>query len=170
MSWTDVGIAGLIVPLHAMLTLRQSYEAIGGFELLRLWDGAARAQQHWERVRTRIQATGWQDPGIFPLSHTTTYTLKCAVARAVLSAGNVVALPAARRADKAPWAFAHVGGQRVNTPVAVAGDTATCTAVAGATAYAVHYYPELSVKVLDWQCESNADRAEWAWSLTAETI
>lgn len=164
----DLVIGSIGIPIHAGLDFSQTYESFGGRSLRRAMNGAAVIQSHWNKLRTRISGSGWVPAGLSGLDLTATHTLKCVAPQAIYSASNSIALPVARRADLAPYGFAIVAGQPVETAVSVATNTATLTTVAGATAYQVMYYPQLTVVIAEINFDTDAAGAVFGWTLTAE--
>jgi hypothetical protein len=160
-------IGSVIVPCSAALNLSQRVETIGGRSRLRFADGAGLDQILWEKLRVTISGDGWCPPGLATLP-SGPLTLKCGLPRAVSSTSNAVTIPAARRTDAGylPYAWAHTADGAVATSLSLAGNVATCTAVAGAIAYEVMYFPELSV-LCDPISEDHS-RAGASWELVAE--
>jgi hypothetical protein len=165
-------LGGVVIPLLAGVALEQTYEEIGGFAMLRMMSGAAVQQQHWTRISTRIGGSGIVPPGLATLDFSQAMTLKCIASRSVCSASNVIALPASRRADYAPIGHATLAsGQHQPTAVSLVGNTATLTAVAGATGYLVLYWPQLSVVVTARPREQrDIASGRTSWELTAEEV
>lgn len=162
-------LGGVPVPLAAGLALSQSYEAIGGWALLRMMSGAGLKQQHWQRLRTSVSGEGWVPEGLQALDYSASLGLKCIAPRAVHAVSNVIGIPAARRADAAPYGFAVLAdGSLRDTAAALAGDTVTLTPVAGAVRYIAHYYPQLTVFAEPPRTRFDASGAVAGWELTAE--
>ena len=87
--------------------------------------------------------------------------------------GLTATLPAARRSDSGhtPYGIAILpSGQAVKTAAALVGDVATVTAVSGATAYAVQYYPQLTVWALRPSASGNRGDASHRWELVCEEV
>lgn len=166
-------LGGVIVPLVAGLDLSQTYDQFGGVWTARAMNGAAIRREHWRKLRTQISGSGWIPPGLHALDYSTPLTLSCIAPRMLRSATNSLALPAARRSDTGytPYAWAVMAdGSAQATPVAMASNTATATAVSGAQAYLFFYFPTLSV-----YAEPPAERfdprgAVAGWDLTAEEV
>lgn len=165
-------LGGVPISLVAGLELRQTYQTIGGVETLRLTDGAAVRQEHWSRLRTVVQGTGWAPEALETVDYSAAQILDCIAPRAVSGPGNVLTLPAARRADAGhqPLGFALLGGLPRSVGLSITGDQATLETVAGASAYVCWYYPRLTV--FADRPEAVFDRAAgaWTWILEAEEI
>jgi hypothetical protein len=90
----------------------------------------------------------------------------------VTAATNSVTLPAARRsdADHDPVGFALVGDELVPTNIgSIIANVATLDVVAGATAYEVWYWPELTVAVVRNTAKGQQDNS-YQWTIEAEEI
>lgn len=176
--WFDLG--GVRVAIEAALNFSQTYEPIGGTALLRMMGGGAVQQVWWRRLRTTLSADGWWPPGLDGLDYDSPLTLLCAVPRQIQSASPVIVLPPNRRTDAGytPLGYALVrgqstqvgGGDLVPTPLALAGDTATLTAVAGAAAYVAAWWPSLTVYATPPTSEGDPTAGAHRWSLTAEEV
>lgn len=171
MSWDNaLIIGGITVPVTARQTLSQAYEAVpGGAALLRMADGSLVKQFRWQKTATRINASGATAPGLEAIDWNAPIVLHCAEPRQMAGSGLVYTLPAARRSDSGftPQGYAWVNGEWVPTAVALATNTATLTAVPGATQYRVRWWPLLTV-----ECEAppqqeydfNTGRYSWSWA------
>jgi hypothetical protein len=165
-------IGGIEVPIHASLSLRQTYEPIGGSTVLRMQSGAAIKQTHWRKLRTSIQADGWIPPGLDAIDYSQPLQLACVATRSMMTSALVVDLPAARRSDAGytPVAWALVGGGWQSAAVAMDGNEATITPVAGASRYKIDYYPLLTVFTDGPSEEVDATNAAFRWTLSAEEV
>jgi hypothetical protein len=160
------------VPMTAALGLQQQFAPIGGSTVQRLGNGAAIKQTAWSKLRVTLTCDGWVPPGLGGLNYDGPLLLKCGLPRSIASTATSVTLPSARRTDSGylPFARAHLPGREAETPVSVTGNTATLTAVTGAQAYTVWYYPQLSV-VCDMPTETfDGAGAAVSWELTAEEV
>lgn len=168
----DLTIDGLRLPLPIAGEIEQSYEFFGGYTLLRLGAGAAVHQEAWRRIRTTLSASGIAPPGLDGIEWSQPHTLGCVAARSIQSASNVITLPAARRSDAAPYGWAvSAAGLLTPTPVALAGNVATLTVVAGAAGYQVAWYPLLTIRAPAGPSVSyDAAGAVAGWQLTAEEV
>lgn len=168
----DLTIDGIRLPLAVAGAISQTYEDFGGFGLLRLGLGAAVHQEVWRKTRTTLSASGLIPPGLAAVDWTAAHTLGCVAPRSIQSASNVIALPAARRTDAAPYGFA-VDAIGLLRPVAVgvAGNTATLAVWAGAVSYQVLYYPLLTVRApAGVRVEYDAAGAAAGWELVCEEV
>lgn len=167
----DIKIAGIAIPFDAAHQITQTYEPLGGRALLRMLSGAAVLQNNWNKVRTVIRGSGRYPDQLAGVDWSTSFSIDCAAPLGIHGSSNVITLPAARRSDWAPWGMALVDGRLVNTPMTIATNTATLTAVAGATSYVAYYFPTLTCyavsagpsRSFDGRVSGNA-----GWELIAE--
>jgi len=163
----DLIVAGLVIPLEVLGEHSQSYELSGGRSRLRMMDGSQHAQTRWAKLATTLRASGWAPSGLHGLDPSIAVTLACVAPRAIAGAGNVIALPAARRIDAPPVGLALVGGRLVPTALALVGDVATLDAVPGASGYRALYWPLITAYV-EISEEVDVAAASFGWTLTAE--
>ena len=173
-------LGGVVVPIESALDFSQTYEPLGGVARLRMMSGALVQQVGWRKLRTTLSGAGWWPSGLEGLDYDSALTLLCAAPRAILSASNVIALPAARRTDAgfAPIGHAVVpgasvgvsGGDLVPTAVSIADNLATLTPVTGAIGYQITYWPQITVFVTSRATQADLPGAAHRWSLTAEEI
>lgn len=173
MSWDNaLIIGGIVVPVTARLSLSQRYEdEPGGKALLRMADGSLVKQFRWSKLQTTLSASGTTPPGLEGVDFNSPLTLHCAKPQQKAGAGLVYALPAARRADAGftPQGYAWVNGQWQPTALSLATNTATLTAVPGATQYRVLWYPQLTVSCEQPpQVEFDFNSGRYSWSWTAQ--
>ena len=167
----DLIIAGVTVPHIAGLELTQTYSGLQGSERLRTMDGTAIQQTRWNgKLATTIRGSGWMPAELGAIDWAVPVELRCIAPRAVASQSNVIALPAARRSDEEPIGYALTGSGWVQTGIAVASDVATLVAVAGATAYRVHYLPQLQVFANPVSESGDLAGGNFGWSLEAESV
>ncbi|MDV7393840.1 hypothetical protein RZS08_20850, partial [Arthrospira platensis SPKY1] len=102
----DLTVDSIRLPIQVAGEIRQTYEAFGGYTLLRLGLGAAVHQETWRKTRTTLAASGLVPPGLAAIDWAQSHTLGCVAPRSIQSASNVITLPAARRTDAAPYGFA----------------------------------------------------------------
>jgi hypothetical protein len=57
-------IGGVTLEDVALLDVQYTREPIGGSEVLRMSDGNAIKQTHWQKARVTIQASGWAPPAL----------------------------------------------------------------------------------------------------------
>lgn len=165
-------LAGIPIPIDAGGAFaRHAYRQAIRKTDLPMGDGSIRRQIYSGSVGKLIVELSAADmpapAGLASLDPALTYTLRCGAARTISAISNSVALPAARRTDAGyePRGWAIVGDQRVRTPCALVGNTATCDLVAGATGYAVDYWPEI-IGLVDFEETADAGQARYGWTLT----
>lgn len=181
--WFEIG--GIKVSPQGALTFRQTYLVEESAAVLRLAGGGAIKQYSWQKLAVSTQGTGRYPPGLDALDYSQPLLMLCAEPREVTGTSNVLTLPAARRVDAGfvPIAFALVtpdGGDGLLDPrwqpaeVAVAGDVATVTPVAGAVAYQVWYWPEITVFATrpqqDWSGQPAGSGHAFSWTLEAREV
>lgn len=157
------------------LTIDQQYEQFGGETILRMISGRGVKQQTYNKLRVTTRGTGWAPSGLESLDYSTQMVLKCIVPRSIpaVLATRQATLPAGRRSDDKYLPFAHAflsDGSRVLAAVTLVGHVATCAAVAGAIAYRVMYYPQLTVWALKPSESGSVADASYQWELVAEEI
>lgn len=168
----DLTINGLRLPLSAAGEIEQTDEQFGGFSTLRLGLGAVVHQEVWRKTRTSLVATGLIPPGLDGIDWTAPVSIGWVKPRSIQAAGNVIALPAARRTDAPPFGFAiDASGFLRPVGVSMATNTATLGTVAGATGYQVLWYPLMSMRApAGPSARFDAAGAVAGWELTAEEV
>ena len=165
-------LGGIVGPLRAALAYDQQIEPIGASSVRRFVDGSAVKQTVWGgKLRISLSGDGWAPLGLHDLDYTAPLTLKCGTPEAIRAQVPAITLPATRRSDTgyAPFGRAHLAnGSEVETPVALVGNVATCTAVAGAIGYAVWYWPQITGFAEPPTRTSSAARAEFSWQIVVE--
>lgn len=171
MSLPALKIAGIEIPVE-VFPVSQTYRRLEGAKVHRMLNGAALKQQHWGKLATSINGDGWAPPALAGVDWSVPVEVACVQPRAIHSATNVATIPAARRADLTEnvTAAAVVGGELVETPVAVVTNTATATAVAGATSYVFNYYPKFNAYSSGPEESLDMERAAYRWSITLEEV
>lgn len=167
----DLTVNSLRLPLPVGGVITQEYAEMGGKALLRFANGAGLLQTAWTKLRTSISGTGAFPLGLDGVDWSAPVTLGCVAPRSIQSASNVITVPAARRTDAAPYGFAITAdnARLLPTPVAIAGNTATLTAVAGALGYQVYWYPLLTVLAPEGLSATwDAAGAVATWQIVAE--
>lgn len=164
-------IGGVEIALQSF-PVNQSYEPIEGAALLRMLNGAGVKQAHWRKLATSISGDGWAPAALAGIDWTQSVEIACAAPRSVHSAAAVATLPSARRSDLTVnvYARAVVDGELVETPVAVVTNTATATAVTGATSYQFWYYPKLSFFSSGPRENLDLAGAAYSWQIDAEEV
>lgn len=169
-------LGGIPVPIEAgSATARHAYrQALRKTDLL-MADGSTRRQIYagsQEKLVVELSAEGMPAPaGLTSLDPALTYVLRCGAPRTLAALSNVIALPLNRRTDAgySPRGWAILNGHRVSTPCNVAADTATLDPVAGATGYAVDYWPEIT-GLVDFSETADGGQARYGWSLTVTEV
>lgn len=167
-------IDGITIPIHAAYRVTQIYAPVrGGTAMPRARNGALRKHVQWAKLRTTLRGTGNIPTGLEAVDYSASFVLSCIALRGVTGIGtnNVLTLPAARRTDTGytPRGFAFVDGLWRPAGIALVGDVATITTVAGATQYRAAYYPELTVMSQNGLEDSwDVNRSVVTWSLDAE--
>lgn len=165
-------IAGVEIALQTF-PVSQTYRRVdGGSVLHRMLNGAGVPQEHWSKLATSIAGEGWAPVALAGVDWSAPVEILCVQPRAIHSASVTATLPAARRSDLAVnvYAVALVDNEQVPTAVNVVSNTATASAVAGATGYQFMYFPKLScwsrgpIEPLDMTSPS------YGWSLEAEEV
>lgn len=168
-------IGSLDIPTLAALDLEQSYEPLGGEAIFRTVSGLGLKQTTWRKTRIVTSGSGWMPAGLETLDTTAQLTLSCIVPRRVpaVFATRQATLPAARRSDAGhtPWGIAtRADGGTVLTAVSLAGNIATVTAVSGAVAYDVLYFPQFTVWAGRPTDSGARGDASYRWELVCEEV
>ena len=171
----DLIIGGIWVPLLAGVSVQQSYTELKSGSVRRAADGTAIAQCVWRgKWATSIQCSGHIPPALQSLNWAEPHTIDCIQPREVQAVGLTATLPAARRPDIPATAVALIGteGGWRETGVTVVGNLATLSAVSGAAAYRVRYFPRLICYAVGLQGpdESWSGGNSFSWSLDLEEI
>lgn len=175
MSYFSIG--GLVVPLDSVLTFSQSYQPVERSTLHRIGTAGIGVKQtlYSGKLRTTISATGWTAPGLSGLDRSVAHPMLCAAALSNSGGPDNIRIgdESRRRSDEGfePVAYALFPDQQVRTPVLVDADgNCLVTEVAGALQYKVDWYPRLTVLVMDFNEDTQADSATFAWELVAEEV
>lgn len=165
-------LGGVAVWPLAQHTMRQSYEDLRASTDHEMYSFAAFRQTHGnKKLRTTINAQGWEPHGLAGLDYTQPLVLKCVAPRSLTALVNAIALPAARRADVPPRGFAlKADGTEVETPLSLAADIATLTTVAGAVAYRVAYFPQITVFATLEEEDTDMNAANFSFTLKAREV
>lgn len=168
-------IGSVSVPILAAFDIDQQYQALGSEGILRAVSGRGIKQMTYHRLRIQTSGAGWLPAGLAELDFTAQHVLGCVIPRGVpaVFATRQATLPAARRSDSGftPFATALLAGNRaMSTPVSLAGNVATCTAVTDAVAYRVNYYPAPTVWLMRPNESGSQADASYRWELVAEEV
>jgi hypothetical protein len=177
MSAQNLIVGGIEIPLYALTdAFSQDYEELAAIAGVRMADGSLVIQRAWPtsgnyKLRTMISGGGSLPAPLDGLDRGTAYEISCAQHRAIAAVGNVITLPAGRRADTGyvPVGFASVAGELVSTAVSLVGNVATLTTVGSAQHYQVRYWPKFTGMITH---KSSGDlwQAARSWTLTAEEV
>ena len=181
--WFELG--GIKVAPQGALTFRQAYNVEESASVIRLAGGGAIKQTSWQKMSVMTQGTGRWPPGLDSLDYSQPLLMKCSQPREITGPTNVITVPAERRSDAGftPIGFALLtpnGGDSTLDPrwwpaeLVMAGDVATVTPVAGALAYQVWYWPEITVFATrpstDWQGQPANSGHAYTWTLEAREV
>jgi len=163
--------SGFELPVYAGFDVTQRYEPIGGETILRACSGRGIKQMTWRKTRIVTSGGGWVPDGIQSLDFSAQYAVGCIVAETIpaVLATRQATLPTTRRTDTGhtPFGLAQLpGGQTVESAVSIVANVATVTAVSGAVAYQVGYYPLLTC----WINRPTKSGPAYAWELVAEEV
>ena len=164
----NIIIGGVVIGFGASHEISQEYETIGGRSFDRMMSGAGFLQTHWSKLKTTIRGSGRLPEGLAGLNYNASMTVDCMAPRSIWSATTSVTLPAGRRTDLPPFAYAVVNGRMIKTPVSISTNTATCGTVSGASGYLVAYYPRLTMYVSPPQTSFDGREIVASWTITAE--
>lgn len=159
------------LPSCAGFDINQRYEPLGGEGILRAVSGRGIKQSTWQKTRITTSGNGWVPDGIQSLDFNAQHALACIVAETVPAVFSTrqATLPTTRRTDTGhiPFGLAQLAdGQTVESPASVAANVATVTAVSGAVAYQVGYYPLLTC----WINRPTRSGPEHSWEFVAEEV
>jgi hypothetical protein len=176
-------LGGIVTPITAAMTLNMDYSPLGGSVVLRMLDGGAVKQQHWEKLAVAISAEGVLPPGLENLSYKDPLVLKCGAVRGTTSITRTgIGVPSERRTDPGftPEGFGWVPdvdeptlGAWVASPVVITPgppDIAVVDAVAGATQYRVTYFPEITVFCDPPEVTNDIHGKAVSWTINAEQV
>ena len=165
-------IGAVPIAVESADKISQSYQPIGGQATLRTMRGGAIRQRTWARLSTTIAVpAGRLPPALAALDVDAPQLIKCLAPRAVAGTTRVVVLPAARRADIAPWGVAVLpSGFSQRVGAALVQHTLTLDAVPGALGYVAYYVPEFTALITDFNEQFDVRGAAAGWQLTAEEV
>lgn len=182
-GFTTLELDGVVIPITSAHTFSQTYSPLGGSVTLRMLDGGAVKQQHWEKLQTSISAEGVLPPGIENIAYKDPLVLKCGAPRGTTSVSPTgIAIPVERRTDPGftPEGFGWVPdtgeptlGVWVSTAIAIVPgppDVANLTVVTGATQYRITYFPEITVFANPPEVNTDVHGKAVSWSIDAEQV
>lgn len=166
-------IGALQIPILEAASYSETIEKVGGFVLLRTVLGSALRQCNWVKHRISIAGGGSLPASLLEINHTVTHVLKLAAPQTIQSTSNIIAIPAARRADVPLEAYAVMDVDdfliEANI-VSLVVNTVTITAVPGAVAYRVNYWPQFTVFVDPPGTNVNRRESEHQWTMECEEV
>lgn len=164
-------IDGVTVPVEAITEFDQDYEQLEASTFRRVANGDGVLRVSWVgKLRTIISGRGWAPSALINLEPGVSHNLQCAMPLSVDGNSASITIPANRRSDSGhvPLGFALVDGAFVSTPITdITANVCTLTTVAGATAYRVDYWPQLTVWV-SRNTAKGSSSAEHSWTIEAE--
>lgn len=176
-------LGGIICPITAAMALSHAYSPLGGTVVLRMLDGGAVKQQHWEKLAVAIRGEGVLPPGLENLSYKDPLVLKCGAIRGSTALSRLtIPIAVERRVDAGftPEGFGWVPdpdeptlGAWVASPVVIntgPPDTADVDAVAGATQYRVTYFPQITVFADPPEVDNDLHGKAISWTINAEQV
>ena len=94
------GAIDLVVTIHEALEFNQNYSLLGGSQLLRMMNGAAVKQTHWQKLSTDISCSGIIPPALSEIDFRDSYLMRCGAKRAVSATNPLgIPVPTERRTD-----------------------------------------------------------------------
>lgn len=164
-------IDNIVIPGQAGFDVRQTYEPIFSRTLLRAKSGAGIIQSRWKKLRSTINGSGWEGAALDGIDLETSHTVSCVEPLILYSATTSATIPHTYRTDTGytVQAAALVGDELIPTPVSLAGQAATITAVSGATQYQVIYYPILTA-MLTISKSGDIDNQQRSWTIEVEEL
>lgn len=153
----------------------ENIERIGGFVLLRTVLGSGLRQCNWVKHKISLSGSGLIPSALFEIDHAASHTLKLTAPQVIQGPTNVIPIPAWRRTDLTPevegYAVMDKDGYLVETSVlTIIANVVTLTAVAGAVAYRVNYFPQFEVFVDPPSVSENRRGAGTQWTMNCEEI
>lgn len=145
MSIPRIMLDGVEIVLHSGAPTESLEPIAAGSNTLRMSDGAAVRQTHWQKMSGTISGQGWMPSGLDGLDYSLPLELRLTKLQAMAGAGLSYTLTGTPRPDVPAWGLALVGRDWVRTACSVVDGVAILTAVAGATQYRACWMPVFSV-------------------------
>src|SRR3990172_2712917 len=170
------------IPIYEALDYNESIQGKGGLALLRTVKGLGIRQSAWKKRVIQISGGGSLPSALGEIDTDVSHVLSLAMPRSIQQLAPLVTftVPAAHRTDLtltqggvSAEGYAVMSRDEfiVQTPVvSFVGNTVVITAVTGAIAYRVNYWPKFTVYIDPPSDEMDIRAAEHGWSLTAEEI
>jgi hypothetical protein len=167
-------VAGVDVPIWAMIDISQRYETVTSTFRSRMRSGTLKQRTIWSgKLRTTITGSGVIPAGLGEIDYESSFSLWCVAHRSVQHATTGIQIPANRRTDAGslPYGRALVGEKWISTDVASTVDnTINLVAVSGATQYQVCYFPKITVFASPPIEDKPQHGPVFGWSLVAEEV
>jgi hypothetical protein len=170
-------IGSLVVYPVAGFDLQQDYAAIQREAILRSITarGIKQMAEGHEKLRVTTSGSGWMPAGLNSIDRSQQWVVKCIKPRSVPAnfSTRQATLPSSRRNDAGftPWGYAvQPDGMAVKVGVTLVGNLATVEAVAGAVAYAVGYFPQITAYVSPPAESGDMGTATYRWEIVAEEV
>ena len=159
----------IIIPGIAGFDIRQTYDPILARTLLRTKSGNGIAQSRWSKIRSTISGSGWEPAALDAIDFGIMHDVHCVEPLSAYGATTTITIPHSFRSDTGytVQAAALVADELVNTPVSMAGQVATLTAVAGAMQYQVIYFPIIT-GLLTVKKSGDVDNQVRSWTIELE--
>lgn len=173
----EQGAITLQVTINEALDFNQTYDNLGGSQILRMMNGAAVKQNHWAKLSTTISCSGVIPPALYEIDFRDQYLMRCGAKRSSSSVNPTVQIPLERRSDagyevKGYALVVDSEGRHtwVASPTTDGGTDAFITPVPGTTLYRAYYWPEFFVFSDAPSETNNVHQADFSWTLTAEQV
>lgn len=166
-----IKIGNIAIAPAAGFEVRQTYDDDLARTLLRMKSGAGVIQYRWRKTRSRISGNGWEPAALDAIDRSVSHAVSCVEPLSVYGATTSITIPHTYRTDTGytVQAAALLGDEIVATPVSMAGQNATLTAVSGATQYQVIYYPIIT-GMLTISKSGDVDNQTRSWSIEVEEL
>lgn len=164
-------IGNVVIPDESGFEIRQRYGQILARSVLRAKSGAGIVQYRWQKLRSTINGNGWLPAALDGIDQSVGQTVSCVASLSVYGATTSITIPHSYRTDSGytVQADALVAGELISTPVSMAGQVATLTAVAGAEQYQVIYYPVIT-GLLTISKGADLDNQTHDWTIEIEEL
>jgi hypothetical protein len=169
MSLPLVTLGGIPIVLHAGAP-DQSDTPLLGESVIRLSGGAGVKMTHWGKASGTISGQGWMPPGLDGLDYSQPLELRLTSQESIVGDAREFMLTSTPRDDQAPWAFALVGTQWVETGCSFGSGVATADLVVGASKYMVHWMPMYSVFASKPPKTQSSGQGSFGWTITWEEV
>jgi hypothetical protein len=168
MSVPRVTLGGVPIVLHAG-SPDQSDTPLLGETVVRLSGGAGVKMTHWNKAAGSISGQGWMPPGLDGLDYSQPLELRLTAQESIVGDGREYLLTSTPRSDVAPWAFALVDDDWIQTACTLINGVATAAVVVGALKYMVHWMPVYNVFASKPPKSMSAvQQASFGWSIAWE--